>query len=61
VFISYEYRWVDEPETIEVPDQYGPVEYHNTSARSPVLHGLIIGAALIVIVTVVLLRKRRKK
>ena len=61
VFIAYEYRWVDEPETIEVPDQYGPVEYHNTPAGKPVLYGLIIGAALIVIVTVVLLRKRRKK
>lgn len=61
VFIAYVYRWVDEPETIEVPDQYGPVEFHNTPAGKPVLYGLIIGAVMIVFVIIVFLRKRRKK
>ncbi|MEE3437977.1 MAG: hypothetical protein VZR05_07490 [Lachnospiraceae bacterium] len=61
VFIAYVYRWVDEPETIEVPDQYGPVEFHNTPAGKPVLYGLIIGAVMSVFVIIVFLRKRRKK
>ena len=30
MFTAYEYTWKDEPEIIEVPDQFGPIEYFDS-------------------------------
>lgn len=61
VFIAYEYTWFAVPEDIEVPAEYGPIEYYDTpvstAVRFPVLL-LVSAAVLIGIVAVVVCRRR---
>ena len=61
MFIAYEYRWVDQPEDIEVPPEYGPIEYFDdpvsVTRRSPLL--LIVPAAAVILAVVFLVTRKR--
>lgn len=68
MYTAWEYTWAAEPETIEVPDQYGPIEYFEYTPPeisghiSPLLilvPAAVIGGAVVLIVRAV--KKRRKK
>ncbi len=63
IFMAWEYEWIDEPEEIEVPPQYGPIEYFDTPVKAAFYFApFIIGAVLViaVILIVVFLRKKRR-
>ena len=63
VFVAYQYEWVDQPEDIEVPPEYGPIEYHNDPvsviSRYPVL--ILIPLLLIAAIVIFAVRRRRRK
>lgn len=60
LFIAREYTWAAEPEDIEVPPEYGPIEYHNGPAGiSPFL--LAVPAVLVVVVIVGFAARRKRK
>lgn len=63
LFIAYEYQWVERAEEIEVPAQYGPIEYFDdpvpAAQRSPLL--MIVPVPLAAGVAVLVIRAIRKK
>ena len=65
VFIAYQYKWVDQPEDIEVPPEYGPIEYHNDPvsvvSRNPVLFLLPVLLAAVVVFVILVVRRRGRK
>ena len=64
MFIAYEYRWVDQPEDIEVPPEYGPIEYFDdpisVARRSPIPLLVPVLVAAAVVVLLIRRHKRRK-
>ena len=65
VFIAWEYTWVEQPEEIEVPTQYGPIEFIDpidpepSAQRSPVI--LIVPVLLAAAVVILLVRRHKRK
>ena len=60
LFIAREYIWAAEPEDIEVPPEYGPIEYHNgPTGISPLL--LAVPAVLAAVVIVGFAARRKRK
>ena len=57
MYTVWEYTWVAQPETIEVPDEYGPIEY-GPETRIPLL---LIPLILLIIVTATILRIRSRR
>ena len=61
VWTVWEYTWAAEPETVEVPDEYGPIEYHLTGLAVLVPIAAVIAAVAAIIAAALVRRKKRKR
>lgn len=61
MYTAWEYTWVDQPETIQVPDQYGPIEYSPMETILKLAAVILIPVLILVLVVVLLLRRRKRR